>query len=121
MTSSIQTVLQKITNSVTLISDRVSSIESRIQSERIRWKDEQISAGVITATSKAIRLEPETGVTDDLDTINNGYDGMVVRLCNKDSGDTITIKDATGNIQLGGSDVTLDDVYDAAELMNDDL
>jgi len=103
--------LQQIINSITQLVERIDQLETRIQNEKIRWTDEQISAGEITATSKAVRLEPETGITDTLDTVNGGYDGMVVVLCNQDSGDTITLSNATGNLQIGAN-VILNDIYD---------
>jgi hypothetical protein len=112
----IEQVLQSLTNSLERLIDRISEIESRIQSEKIRWTDEQISAGVITATSKAVRLEPETGTSDTLDTINGGYDGMVVVISNKDSGDTITLSNATGNLQIGSS-VVHNDIYDTTTVI----
>ena len=112
----IQEVLQNITNSLNSLIDRVSQIESRIQAEKIRWTNEQISTGEIIVTSKAVRLEPETGTSDTLDTINGGYDGMVVVICNKDSGDTITLSNATGNLQIGSS-VVHNDIYDTTTVI----
>ena len=45
-------------------------------------------------------LQAQGGTADDVDTITGGYDGQVLDFV-ADSGDTITFKDGTGNINLG--------------------
>lgn len=50
-------------------------------------------------------LQAQSGTADDVDTITGGYDGQVLDFV-ADSGDTITFKDGTGNINLG-SDVAV--------------
>jgi len=73
-----------------------------------------IVSGVINPVQAVNLVQAETGVTDDLVTINNGsmtvsgfqYGYMV--LLRADTGDTITIKHNTGNIKLAsGLDFTL--------------
>jgi hypothetical protein len=72
-----------------------------------------ISSGAITVTQRNHIVAAETGTTDDLATITNGInfsDNTVeaqIRL-QADTGDTITLKHGTGNIQIpGGTDFTL--------------
>lgn len=63
-----------------------------------------IDSGVITITQSKHTLAAESGVTDELATItidiniNPGYEGIVV--LQADTGDTITLKHGTGNIDL---------------------
>jgi hypothetical protein len=72
-----------------------------------------ISSGAITVTQRNHIVAAETGTTDDLATITNGInfsDDTVeaqIRL-QADTGDTITLKHGTGNIEVpGGADFTL--------------
>jgi hypothetical protein len=72
-----------------------------------------ISSGAITVTQRNHIVAAETGTTDDLATITNGInfsDDTVeaqIRL-QADTGDTITLKHGTGNIEVpGGVDFTL--------------
>lgn len=81
-----------------------------------------ISSGAVTVTQSAHKLQPESGTTDDLDTISGGAAGMALILYASDAGtDTITIKHGTGNIScIGGSDISLSEgavflIYDGAE------
>jgi len=68
-----------------------------------------ISGGEITVTQSNHKLQPESGTTDDLDTISGTTAGKILVLYVSDAGtDTITIKHGTGNIScLGASDVDL--------------
>jgi hypothetical protein len=77
-----------------------------------------ISSGVVTIDQFYHVIAAETGSTDNLDTINLDYDTLSFNsidyrpiLCLiADSGDTITIKHGTGNIDLpDDTDVTLSD------------
>lgn len=67
-----------------------------------------------------IYVAAETGTADDLDTISgNGiYEGMVLVL-RPDAGDTITVKDNIGNVQLSGSDFVMDNEADKLMLIYD--
>jgi len=71
-----------------------------------------ISTGAVTATPNSgnslFVIAAESGTTDDLDTINGLAAGEVVQLI-ADSGDTITLKDGTGNIDLPGDLALKDD------------
>ena len=70
----------------------------------------QITGGVISATGRStVRLTSQVATDpDDLDTINDGVDGQVLILAARNATETITVKDATGNIFLaGGADRTL--------------
>lgn len=71
-----------------------------------------IAAGVVTVTQVKHTLAAQAGVTDDLDTINvdadipSTYEGIA--LLTAATGDTITIKHSTGNIELSGlADIVL--------------
>lgn len=67
-----------------------------------------VASGVITVATSNYIVAAESGTTDDLDTIE-GYDpsGMWLQL-RPDSGDTITVKHGTGNIQCwGNTDILL--------------
>jgi hypothetical protein len=61
-----------------------------------------ISTGAITPNKPFILLYPQTGTTDDLDTINATTltgDGQLI-FVKVDAGDTITFKHGTGNIEM---------------------
>lgn len=80
-----------------------------------------IATGEITVRDSlvsCIRVDTESAAaTDDLDTINQGTDGQVIRLETVSSGRDVTVKNATGNIRLsGGTDFTLNTVYDTLVL-----
>lgn len=66
-----------------------------------------IASGAIVSTQAAHKLQPESGTTDDLDTISGMDTGDILILYVSDAGtDTITIKHGTGNISCsGGSDI----------------
>lgn len=77
-----------------------------------------IAGGVITIDQFYHVIAAQTGATDDLDTINLDYDSLSfdsttyrpILAIIADSGDTITIKHGTGNIDLpDDTDVTLTD------------
>lgn len=61
-------------------------------------------------------LQPQTGTSDDLATISGGADGRRITLYPEDSGDTITVKNNTGNILLG-ADRVLDNQADTLTLI----
>jgi hypothetical protein len=77
-----------------------------------------IASGAVTVTRPYHTLEPESGTADDLATINGGKDGKLITLRVKDSGDTITVKDGTGNLQLAG-DFAMDNRHDTIQLIYD--
>lgn len=59
-----------------------------------------ISGGVISAgTDKNLVIAAESGTADDLDTINGTSEGDIIAI-RADVGNTITVVDGTGNIQL---------------------
>jgi hypothetical protein len=66
-----------------------------------------IASGVITVSQVRHIVAAETGTTDDLatitvdSTIGSGYGGILI--LQADSGDTITVKDGTGNITTGNN------------------
>jgi len=80
--------------------------------------DLQISSGVITIPSSysLARISVESGLSDDLDTINGGVDGQRIVLSAKNTLQTVVVKDNTGNIQCAG-DFSLDSDMDTIELI----
>lgn len=74
-----------------------------------------ISSGVVTVTQMVHVIAAETGTTDDLETITDGITGqtsagLAVLLLIADTGDTITLKHGTDNLDLpGDADIDLDD------------
>jgi hypothetical protein len=72
-----------------------------------------ISSGVITATQSAHKIQPESGTTDDLATVNGLTADKYYLFFASDYGtDTITWKHGTGNISiLGGNDVSMSDGF----------
>ncbi len=71
-----------------------------------------ISGGVVTLTGAFHVIAAQTSTTDDLDTITQAVGALTPQLIvlQADSGDTITVKHGTGNIQTRtGLDLTLSD------------
>jgi hypothetical protein len=78
-----------------------------------------IASGVITADRSYHVVDTESaGASDDLDTINAVADGQRLVLRAANSGRTVVVKDATGNIQCAG-DFSLDNTQDTIELIYD--
>jgi len=66
-----------------------------------------LSGDAVTITKNYHIIAAEAGVTDDLATINGGDTGWLLAIA-ADSGDTITVKNGTGNIAIsGGYDIAL--------------
>lgn len=114
MASSTEVFLSRLVNDVTDLQEEVRAVKLRTIHAPLnagRTVLATINAGVITAVRPHISLIPQTGTTDDLATINNGFDGKMIALSLADGGDTITIKHETGNISLSnGVDYALDDL-----------
>lgn len=79
-----------------------------------------ISFGAVTATQSVHLVDTQGDAeTDDLDTINGGSDGQVLYIRNADPGRAVVVKHGTGNIGLGGADVTLASPYKWLPLIYD--
>lgn len=80
-----------------------------------------IATGAITVTNSYHKVDTEAAAaSDDLDTINGGEDGMVLRIVAVNNTRSIVIKDGTGNIYCDGSvDITLDDSREYVDLFYD--
>lgn len=83
----------------------------------------EIATGVVTAHGATHRVSTESGAsTDDLDTINTNRiwepDEWLTLYVNN-SGDTVVVKDGTGNINLAGGDFSLTHVSDRLVLAYD--
>lgn len=60
-----------------------------------------IVSGVIYATSNFLQVNTEGGAaTDDLDSINGGYEGMVVTLRSYSNSRVVVVKNGTGNLVM---------------------
>lgn len=67
-----------------------------------------ISGGIVTRTQAVHSIDTEgDSPSDDLVTINGGADGMIVLVRAENAARTVILKE-TGNLALGGSDITLD-------------
>jgi hypothetical protein len=69
------------------------------------WTPCTIANGVITIYKSGVySLAPQGGAADDLITINGGYAGAVIVLCNNDASHIVTVKSAAStNILLAGN------------------
>jgi len=80
-------------------------------------RNQIIAAGVVTIFADWHSIDTEAAAaTDDLDTINGGYEGRVLTLAATSSVRDVVLKDGTGNLRLAG-DMTLDHVDDSISLM----
>lgn len=76
-----------------------------------------IAAGVITVGyGRNVEIAPESGTADDLVTINGGEDHQVISL-QIQSGNTVTVKDGTGNLVTNG-DFVMNNPADGMTLEN---
>ena len=76
-----------------------------------------IATGVITAIADWHSVDTEAdAATDDLATINGGYEGRTLTLFASDSTRDVVVKDGTGNITLAG-DFTMNNVQDTITLL----
>jgi len=68
-----------------------------------------ISSGVVTKIQTLHTIDTEAdAITDDLVTINGGANGDVIYIRAANAARDIVLKDGTGNLELNGSDITLD-------------
>ena len=102
--------------------------ELRASLERLNTRDGNRSAkrkalhiflGAITVTNSFHGLIPETGVSDDLATINALSTGYLLILRVENSGDTITVKDSVGNIKLLAGDFVMSNQHAILSLIYD--
>jgi hypothetical protein len=82
----------------TYVRDNESYLKQYIHPEAATEK--VISGGAITITQSYHEVSGEGDANDELDTVNGGSEGIVLILRAVD--DTITLKDGTGNLILGG-------------------
>lgn len=74
-----------------------------------------IAGGVLVAESGYVVPAPQSGTTDDVDTIDGGFDGAVL-IVTGSAGKALTFRDGTGNLKLG-ADRVLDAFEDALMLV----
>jgi hypothetical protein len=75
-----------------------------------------IASDALTVTKSYIVPAPETGNTDNLATLNGGFDGCIVMFSGT-AGKTITFKDGTGNLKTAG-DFVMDNFDDTIMFVN---
>ena len=76
-----------------------------------------IVSGTVTCTQTLHRIDTEgDAVIDNLDTILGGVDGDIIIIRAENGTRTITLKDGTGNLKLGGRDLELIDTNMAVML-----
>lgn len=79
-------------------------------------RSKTIAAGAITVYLEWHYVDTEgAAATDDLDTINGGYDGVFVTLRANNSSRDVVMKDGTGNLKLNG-DFTMNNSEDSITL-----
>jgi hypothetical protein len=69
-----------------------------------------IASDAVTVTKSFVAVQAESGTSDELATVNGGFDGALL-IIGGTAGHTITVKDGTGNLKMSG-DFTLDSVED---------
>lgn len=75
----------------------------------------QIADGVLAVTTSYAVPAPQSGNADDIDSISGGFDGALLVLTGT-AGQTLTFRDGTGNLKLGG-DRVLDNFEDSLMLI----
>jgi len=78
-----------------------------------------IATGAVTSTKLFHRIDTEgDAASDDLDTINGGYEGQVLTIKPANGARTVVAKDGTGNLQLSGStDFSMDEAEDTLTMI----
>lgn len=86
--------------------ERLMRLETKQGHKTVRSVGLAIASGIITVDYREFyRLATESGLTDDLVTINGGSDGYFLTLMTAITGQTITLKTGTGNLRLFGDSV----------------
>lgn len=79
-----------------------------------------IAAGAVTPTKTRHYVDTEAAAAaDDLDTITNTADGMLLVISAVNAARVVTVKNNTGNIRLAGADMVLDSPFDQLTLVYD--
>ena len=116
-------VLAESTADVGVTADGVLLKDSSIAAGGIKFPDAgalTVSTGVITATGTFHSVIPESGTSDEIDTINGGTDGMVLILRPDLDTYLIDLKHGTGNIEIQGeTDIRLSNTEEVAWLVYD--
>lgn len=78
-----------------------------------------IASGAVTKTQSFHKIDTEAdAISDDLNTISGGAEGEIIIIRIVDAARKVTVKDGTGNIELG-ADVLLDSVGEMLTLIHD--
>ncbi len=120
---SLEDVLTEMAKQISSLRRDLESIKTRSTGGMMARgiQDVIISGGELDVNAGAFySVNPESGTSDDLDTINNGVGGKIITL-RTTTGNTITLKHGTGNLSLlGSADFTLDDTNIVYTLIYDD-
>lgn len=105
---------------------QLASMERDIERLKRREGTARTDVGSLTIVSDAIAvtrgyhsLLPESGVTDNLQTITGLYDGAPLVLRTQTTGHTITLLDGAGNLALDGN-CALSTIRDTISLIYDE-
>lgn len=108
----VNVILQEVANKIQELNRSVSELQNRQTGGlwTLNYRSLTISSGAIDIVAGAFYIvEPESGTSDNLDTINNGFSGKIIGI-RPSSGNTITLRHGVDNINLpGGANVALDD------------
>lgn len=74
-----------------------------------------VAGGVLAAETGYVVPSPESGTSDEIDTISGGFDGAML-IVSGTAGRTLTFRDGVGNLKLGGNRV-LDNFEDSLLLV----
>jgi hypothetical protein len=113
------------------ITSEINSLQTEIDELRRNQPTGYMSCGVVRSITVTAGGEltpvyahysvlPNSGVTDDVDTVNAERAGRKVTFRTETAGHTITFKDGVDNLNLSGGDIALDDVDKYLTLIYDD-
>lgn len=98
------------------VNDALNQIDTRIATWfRVNWTFTDVVGGDLEVTSSAVVVRPETGTSDDVNTISGGADGTVVILSGE-AGNVINVIDG-GNLKLGDTSRVLNNFDDTLTLI----
>ena len=120
---SVEAILIDLTNELEQLKARVDEVARTSPTGFMSAgivRDVTVSGGVLTCGAAHYAVTPESGNTDDVDTVNTGRGGRKITFRIKTPGDTITFKDGTGNLNLSGGDIALNDVDKYLTIIYDD-
>jgi len=116
-------ILDEITRDIVNLQAEINRLRSQLSTGLMQMGGETLA--VIASDAISVRpyafyiVEPETGTTDDLSTINGGLSGKMIGLRVDDNANTVTLKDGVNNISLPDGDIDLDHIAKLVLLVYD--